>query len=240
MSKLLFLDRRSYITEAGNTSTVIIDASKASDWSADAYITSLLSDIESNKTLLINMTNSGLIKSLLEQEDVQRDDCSRSVFKLTDAYLSFPDEEKRGAAQAVDEVLSRFTLEIINESYDKESTLIEALLADLSQEAIKASVDRLPGMAEAISNLEAAQVKFRQTSADYQEAKIKKEKKLTASELKLILIERINKLVVYLRAMREAQPEVYGAFADRVAQAIKENNEKVRTRNNRKKTVEEA
>ena len=177
MTKLLFINRRSYITEVGNTSVVIVDASKESDWSADAYITRLLSDIDSNKTLLISMTNSGLIKSLLEQEDVQRDDCSRSVFKLTDAYLSFPDEEKRGAALVVNEVLSRFGLEMINESYDKESTLVEALLADLSQEAIKTSVDRLPGMAEAISNLEAAQAKFRQTSADYQEAKIKKDKK---------------------------------------------------------------
>ena len=234
IEKIIFNSRT---TEIDAASMRIIGAYKNTSLSSDAHLSAMFTDLESQSTALTAAINRSKAESELDAKDSERDQQVRALFYLAKGFLYHPQARVKKAAETVEKVLDHYGLDITQESYSTESSLIASLLNDLSKQKIQDAVAVLPGCAEVIATLQTAQANFETTRIAYEEEKAQESTEQNATTIKKIVVGIINeRIVIYMRAMEVVDEANYGAFARTITTIIAENNEVVKKRS--KKTEE--
>ncbi|QIA07301.1 DUF6261 family protein [Draconibacterium halophilum] len=221
-------------TDIHGTTRLLFNAYQQSGFTEDRTLNTLFTAINDRNTTLGNVIDQSKAQSILAGKDDNRDDDARAVGYLVKGYTYHPDETTRNAALKVDRVFNKYGLSITEESYVTESSHIVSMLGDFAAPDLVAAIALLPGVAENIASLQAAQDDFENTQTGYAKELAAEDNLPTATELKKEVVALINDdLVVFLRAAERFQAETYGAFAATVAKIIADNNETVRKRWNK-------
>lgn len=240
MTKLNRLIASCKTTEADAVSDRLFASYSKDDWSSDAHLTNLFSELKSASDILTSSINKIAAESTLEEKDELRDAKIKAFGYFLMGFLYSPDQAMRSAAEKVNSVFSKYGNEITRESYATETSLIESLLIDLADTELQDSINALPGLSVIISEIRTAQTEFEDAKVKYEEEKAKLGAELTASEIKKDVVGIINnKIVVYLRAMVQVNESKYGSLTQNVAQIIDDMNIIVRKRRNDKTSTDE-
>ena len=234
------LNSKSRVSEVDAACMRIIGAYKNTSLSTDVHLAAMFSALEPLSDSLSASINRITAESNLEEKDEERDEPLRSLFYLVTGFLHHPDAAIRAAAEKVNAVIERYGMGITKESYAVESSLVTSMLKDLASPKMQEAIALLSGCAEIIAALEVAQTAFETARIAYEEEKADDSTELSASEIKVEVLELVNKkIIVYLRAMEVVDVETFGAFARTIAEIIADNNQAVRKRLKKPEPVEE-
>ncbi len=232
------LKSTSRVTEVDAVSMRMLGAYQTTSLSSDPHLSTMFTELESLSAALTAAINRSKAESDLEEKDEARDTQIRALYYLVMGFLHHPDAAIQQAAQTVDKVFEKYGVSITGESYATESSLIASLLNDLSKQKIQDAIALLPGCADVITALQAAQQAFEAARITYEQEKAQESTQASATKQKPELVALINdKIVVYLRAMEVVDVETYGAFARTIATIIAENNEVVKKRRKKEEPV---
>ncbi|MDO4229770.1 MAG: DUF6261 family protein [Capnocytophaga sp.] len=201
----------------------------------EAFLKSTFAEIETLSEQITEAIKRDVSLSKLEDADLRRDNLVRSLNNALVGYRSLPVASLRENADKLYAVFSKYGVKITKENYATESSLIEALLKDLSAPELKTAIESLSGVGEIITQLRAEQTAFTEIRTAHEKALSTQKNLPSASSLKRPLLEAINgKLVPYLVAMKIANPSSYKEFAEAVAQIIEATNVVIKRRSNSK------
>lgn len=232
------LKSTSRVTEVDAVSMRMLGAYQTTSLSSDPHLSTMFTELESLSAALTAAINRSKAESDLEEKDEARDTQIRALYYLVMGFLHHPDAAIQQAAQTVDKVFEKYGVSITGESYATESSLIASLLNDLSKQKAQDAIALLPGCADVITALQAAQQAFEAARITYEQEKAQESTQASATKQKPELVALINdKIVVYLRAMEVVDEETYGAFARTIATIIAENNEVVKKRRKKEEPV---
>ena len=218
-------------TEISAVTESIVGAYKNTDLSTDTWLSGLMTSLETEGGALTAAIKRMKAESELEEQDEVRDEVFRSLYYLILGLLHHPDAAVKAAAQQVFDVLDHYGLTITDQSYASESSLVDSLLNDLAQPEFQEPIALLSGCAESIAALQTAEDNFEAARIAYEEEKAQESTLENATTIKKRVVSLINdKLVVYLLAMVQVNPEMYDLFARTVGQIIADNNEVVKKR----------
>jgi len=234
------LKSTSRVTEVDAVSMRMLGAYQTTSLSSDPHLSTMFTELESLSAALTAAINRSKAESDLEEKDEARDTQIRALYYLVMGFLHHPDSAIQQAAQTVNKVFEKYGVSITGESYATESSLIASLLDELSKQKIQDAIALLPGCADVITALQAAQQAFEAARITYEQEKAQESTQASATKQKPELVALINdKIVVYLRAMEVVDEETYGAFARTIATIIAENNEVVKKRSKKEEPVAE-
>lgn len=232
------LKSTSRVTEVDAVSMRMLGAYQTTSLSSDPHLSTMFTELESLSAALTAAINRSKAESDLEEKDEARDTQIRALYYLVMGFLHHPDAAIQQAAQTVNKVFEKYGVSITGESYATESSLIASLLDELSKQKIQNAIALLPGCADVITALQAAQQAFEAARITYEQEKAQESTQASATKQKPELVALINdKIVVYLRAMEVVDEETYGAFARTIATIIAENNEVVKKRRKKEEPV---
>ena len=226
-------------TEVDDTSDRLLLAYNAqTGLASDAFLKTIFDDIRSLSDQITDAIKRDFVFSEMEDADENVAIALRSVFTVLKGYEAMPLVQLSTAAKVLTPVADKYTLSILRLNYAAQSSNVEALLMDLSAPALKASIDVLPGVAEAIANLRAAQTAFIDKRVDYEKAMALKTAGTPASELKKPLLDLINsRLIPYLDVNKMVDSATYGHLTDLVEQIVNDTNTGISRRSKKKDTV---
>ena len=226
-------------TEVDDTSDRLLLAYNAqTGLASDAFLKTIFDDIRSLSDQITDAIKRDLVFSEMEDADENVAIALRSVFTVLKGYEAMPLVQLSTAAKVLTPVADKYTLSILRLNYAAQSSNVEALLMDLSAPALKASIDVLPGVAEAIANLRAAQTAFIEKRVDYEKAMALKTAGTPASELKKPLLDLINsRLIPYLDVNKMVDSATYGHLTDLAEQIVNDTNTGISRRSKKKDTV---
>lgn len=197
----------------------------------DPYLSTTFTSLDAANLKLSEVIKRTKAESDLMEKDEVRDDKVRGLYYLLNGFLYHPTKKIKEAAQSLMEVFNKYGLNVTRESYASESSLLGSLLLDLAKPEFADAIATLSGCADLIAQLQAAQTDFEQARIAYETDKAKEGMVANATAVKKEVISILNnKIVVYLRAMEQVNPETFGVFAGTIAQIIAENNEQVKKR----------
>ena len=197
----------------------------------DPYLVTTFAGLEAANLKLSAVIKRTKAESDLEEKDEVRDEKIRALYYLLNGFLFHPTKKIKEAAQSLMEVFSKYGLVIINESYDIESSFVGSMLIDYAKPEYADAIATLSGCADLIAQLQTAQTDFEQARLVYETEKAKEGLVENATAVKKEVISILNdKIVIYLRAMEQVNPETFGVFAGTVAEIIATNNEQVKKR----------
>lgn len=232
------LKSTSRVTEVDAVSMRMLGAYQTTSLSSDPHLSTMFTELESLSAALTAAINRSKAESDLEEKDEARDTQIRALYYLVMGFLHHPDAAIQQAAQTINKVFEKYGVSITGESYATESSLIASLLDELSKQKIQDAIALLPGCADVITALQAAQQAFEAARITYEQEKAQESTQASATKQKPELVALINdKIVVYLRAMEVVDEETYGAFARTIATIIAENNEVVKKRRKKEEPV---
>ncbi len=227
--KLQKLTSQSRITEIDSTVKQIIEAYQKSSWEAEPYLPTLFDELKEHSLALSASINRTKAESSLDEKDEIRDNLVRGISYMLNGFCFHPVTEVQEAAKGLLVVFEKYGVAIISESYATESSLINALLADLSETAMVEATAKLSGFAELVENLKVAQKEFEAAQLLWEEEKAEPTK--SATELKKDLLATLNgKIVLYLQGMVVVDSAKYGELGRIVAQIIESANQTVKRR----------
>jgi hypothetical protein len=228
ISKIL---SNSKITEVDTTTKQISTSYNESSVKDDINLVNIFAKITPLETELTHAIHSLKAESTLEDKDLVRDEVARGIYYMCTGFLHHPTKAIKEAAQAVVATFSNYGLEMLNESYAVESSLINSFLEDLSGDDIKVLIAKLTGVAQLIEDLKVAQADFEEASLEYSEGKAEDSTHRSATKIKKELLPIINdELVLYLKTMVMINSEQYSEFGGTVATIINDNNIGVKKR----------
>lgn len=220
-------------TEVDGTVTRIIGAYNNTSLGTEPFLSAFftaLAPVSENLGAAINRIKA---ESDLEEKDEIRDKEVSGLGYMLLGYLHNPAAAIQNAAQQLENVFGNYGFSMTSESYVVESSLIDSLLTDLGAPGLQDSIAALPGCAEQIAALQAAANAFEAARIAYETEKGHEGLLQNATEIKSEVVKMVNeKLVVYLRAMLQANEATYGDFIRTVAAIIADNNENVKRRRN--------
>jgi hypothetical protein len=197
----------------------------------DPYLTTTFAALDAANLTLSLAIKRSKAESDLEEKDEVRDDKVRALYYLINGFLYHPTREIKDAAQLLMDLFDNYGLVIVGESYATESSLVGSLLLDLAKPKYAAAIAALSGCADLIAQLQTAEDDFEQARIAYETEKAKEGMVENATLVKKEVLTLLNdKIVIYLRAMEQANPAIYGVFVATVAQIIADNNEQVKKR----------
>lgn len=226
------LDVRVRITEVDDVSDRLLIIYKAeTSLKTDQFLKTVFAEIEELSVKITEAIKKDVVLSKLEDADLRRDNAVRMLHNVLLGYQSMPVPALKQHGEKLYKVFSKYGVSIIRESYATESSLIEALLQDLSAADLSESIAALSGVTESIANLRAEQTAFTQLRVGYEKAIVEQHNTPSASKLKKPLVELINvKLIGYLTAMKMVDAPKYEAFATAIGQVIENMNVNIRKR----------
>lgn len=197
----------------------------------EPYLDKVFAELEGLSERMTAAINKSRMVSVLETNDTSRDEAVRAMYYLIQSHLNSPDARTKSAAAAVNGVFQRYGVSIVRESYSTETALIESLLKDLGADELKEALASLLGLQQAVDNLRTLNAEFINSRVAYEKELAIVANAENATAVKREMIGLINgKLVVYLMAMNDAEPERYSTLAAEIAQVINTNNEAIRKR----------
>ena len=216
------------VTEVDGLSDALVRLYKADEGvSSDAFLKSVMDEIEKLSVAITTAIKKDKVLSNLEEADGVRDEAVKNLSTLLDGYEVFPVAAKKEAALKLKSIFDKYGKSITTANYVSESSLIESLLEDFSNE--EETVCALDGIKEILEQIRSAQDSFVKASDEYNAASSVKTE--SASSLKKPLLSLINdKLIPYITAMQMANSAVYADFATKAEGEIKRVNEIVSRR----------
>jgi hypothetical protein len=203
----------------------------------DPYLVSTFAALDASNVKLTLAVRRSKAESDLEEKDEIRDNKVRSYYYLVQGFSHHPAKKIKEAALLLLNLFNNYGLAMLGESYATESSLVSSLLLDLAKPQFKDAAALLSGCAELIVELQTSQTDFEQARIAYEAEKAKEGMQDNATVLKKEVLEIINnKIVVYLRAMEQVNPAVYGVFTNTCAQIIADNKEQVKKRGKKPET----
>lgn len=198
---------------------------------SDTYLAGLFSYLDDKSDLLGVAINRSKTESNLDDKDLVRDEKVQALYYLLLGAIYNPNAKISASATKLYAIFEKYGLKIIKESYLIESSLIESMLEDYADLSLQADIAAVLGCAELIASLQTAQNDFRTADTIWTEEKSKEDLTQSASEIKKEVLAVINgKIIVYLKAMSQVNPEVYAEFAKAVSDIINEVNQAVKRR----------
>lgn len=189
--------------------------------SEEVHLSALKDLIVPLKNSLVLAINRDVAESELDNYDASRDAVYRSLLYLAKGYLYHPNAQISEGARQVDAVVDRYGFELVNATYSAESALLESLLLDLKKPELVASLELLPGVTDLINKLDAEQAQFKVAEGKWLDARSDDKSEVSATSIKRELLKVLNeKLVVYLRAMMQVDPESYKELSAKIVLLI--------------------
>lgn len=228
------LNKTARIAEIGDTSKRILDYYEAdAGVKKDPYLKTLFTEIQNLTDKITEAIRKDKALSELDDADAVRDSAISGIFKIVEGYAVMRIETLKTAGQHILQILENFR-GIAKRNYTEESQLIEAMLKDLAP--LSTDIQALVGLPEAVAFLRTAQDNFAAKRQLYEKSQTENKQTEVASAIKKPLTDVINlKLKPYLEAMKMANAQQYGTFADQVATAIETTNTAVDSRSAKKK-----
>ncbi|MCG8411636.1 MAG: DUF6261 family protein [Bacteroidales bacterium] len=197
----------------------------------DVYLDALKKDIKAMLSQLISKSNQGIVRTELDEKDLKRDIDVRAIFYEVNAKCNRRESETQKKALEVLEVLSRYGLEIIQESYSSESAKIRALLDDLKAPDLSEAVKAIPDLPQLITNLEESQAAFDAANIEYINDKSERENTLPAHIIADELHKKIDKeYFIYVKAMSVANADSFSDLNKKVETLLSQTNQKIKER----------
>jgi hypothetical protein len=205
----------------------------------DPHLTAIKQDIKAIYDRLISSLHATKAESEMEEYDMMRDNTYRSMMYLNKGYLLHPEANIKGAAIDVEKVFENYGFELINLNYAAESSMMEAFIRDMTTPQLTPKVAVLPGMADLLTKLDDSQNQFKMAESRWNDTQNENAVTANASSHKSDLLKLINnKLVVYLRAMQQVNPEPYQALALSISAHINQANALVKRRSTTNENAE--
>ena len=221
----------SRVSEVDGTITRIINAYQNSGVKIYSDLAKIFEPLQNKSALLSAAINRLKVKSEQQTKDEVRDEGITGLYYLLVSFSHHPDAEIRQAALNLLDIFDKYGLEMKNESYTTESSLVNSLLSDYSTPEQQANIALIPQCAEYIAALQTAQTDFENTRVSFETARAEEGTLENATGIKKEVIHIINKqLVPYLNVMAQLNESVFGAFARTVEEIISDNNEVVKKR----------
>lgn len=227
IEKLLIISR---VTEVNDVATRISGAFHAQGI-ADPYLEATFSSLDTTNLELSKAIRRSKAESNLEDKDEVRDGSTRSLYYLIIGFSHHPVAAIRESALLLLHAFDNYGISLVSESYASESALISSMLLEFQKPDYAGPIDNLSGCSELLQALGIAQEDFEEARIAYETEKAQDGMVANATEIKKEVVELVNnKIVVYLQAMQQANPDTYSVLAATCAQVIAENNEQVRRR----------
>lgn len=165
----------------------------------------------------------------------------RDVHYILAGACHNPVEEVEAAGKILFDIFDKYGLKTIRESYDLQTAYVESLLLDFQYPQTVIQIPKIQNCAEAVNELDAAQVAFKHKYVEWKETRGEEDKEKTATEVKAELLVLLNmKLIPYLNSMRAFDPDIYEHFATTIEQIVAGVNQNVAMRaNSNKEEVEQ-
>ncbi|MBQ9242948.1 MAG: hypothetical protein IJ165_06950 [Proteobacteria bacterium] len=195
----------------------------------DAFLKEMMAELAPLSRQLTEAIKRDRVSSGLADADGVRDAVIVDLGTLLEGYTAIPFEDQKAAAIEVKAVFDKYGKRIANESFARESSLIESLLIDLNAPVLSGAIKQLPGVPELISSLRRAQDDF--NAANDLQTELAAEKTTSATSLRKEIIARFNeRCIPYLNVMALSADEAYGAFIKQVEIEINRVNDTVSRR----------
>jgi hypothetical protein len=222
---------QSRTTEVNTTADSLLMAYRKQSWEIDTYMVTIFTGLQTKSNELRTAIKCSKTESNLDKKDIVRDDKVRALHYLILGSIHNPDAAVKAAAKNLKAVFSKYGIKIIHESYTIESSLIESLLEDFSAPALQADIALVSGCAEVIGSLQIDQNDFKTAHFAWEEEKAQNGLTQCSTDIKKEVLSIINdKIVLHLKAMQQANKELYGELAQTVAQIINDANQAVKRR----------
>ncbi|MFA9372489.1 MAG: DUF6261 family protein [Labilibaculum antarcticum] len=235
------LSHQSRTTEVNTSANSLLMAYRKQSWEIDAYMVSIFNGLQTKSDELGTAIKCSKTESNLDVKDIVRDDGVQSYHYLILGAIYHPDLAVRVAALKLKAVFEKYGVKMIHESYTIESSLIESLLEDFSAPELQADIALVSGCTELIASLQTDQNDFKTAHFAWEEEKAKKGLTQCSTDIKKEVLSIINdKIVLHLKAMQQANKELYGELAQTVAQIINDANQAVKRRKKKEKIEPEA
>ena len=218
----------SRVTEIDGSTTRINNAYEGTSLNSDPNLEKIFSPLKNKSIALSEAIKRLKTKSVQETNDEKRDERISGLQFLLMSFSHHPDENIRNAAVHLLGIFEVYGMEMKNESYTTESSLIHSLLNDYSKPENQAQIAMVPQCAKYVEALRAAQSDFDNGQSSYDHARAQEGTLDNATILKKEVVAIINEqLVPYLNVMAQLDGVMYGEFSRTVKQIISENNEMV-------------
>lgn len=237
ISNLMF---RSKVTEIDGTTTQIIQGYDATTLNTDPNMELIFGELKPLSELFTSAIRRMKAKSEAQTLDEVREEKMDGWYYLLLAFSHHPTARIRNAALALLDIFNNYGIEIKQESYTAESSLLNSMLSDYSGSEAQNNIGILPQGEIFLSSLREAQLNFENNRLSFEEAQAEEGTLENASALKKQVVDLINnKLVNYLNVMAQINDATYGPYARTVAEIITTNNEVVRKRRSNGEETEE-
>lgn len=227
------LTTKAHIGELADVGNTLINIVTASNIEGDATLEAISKELKTATNEMIFAVEKDQAVSKLEAFDQVRDNAVQDLFHYLQGLCRVGTEEEKNNSKTIFNQVKKYGLGVVNLSYAEESTNINSLLLDLSKDEhlkIIAELLHVPGLVE---SLQTAQQNFEEYYETYLEELAKNRRQQSATNLKPILINIINRrLVKYLRSQAEFNPHIYSPLAEKASIAIERINSNVRERKN--------
>lgn len=226
-------------TEVDGTTNQITRAYDGTTLNTDANMGKIFSPLKDLSALFTAAIRRLKAKSEQKTNDEGRDENITGLYYLLVSFSHHPDAAIKNAAVSLLEIFEHYGLEMKEESFTRESSLVNSLLGDLAKPKALTNITLVPQCAEYIAALQDAQDVFEASRIGFEAAQGEEGTLENATALKKEVVETINKkLVPYLNVMAQLDDTTYGNFARTVAEMIAENNEQVKKRRKKPEPVE--
>jgi hypothetical protein len=229
--KLKTVRYESRIAEVDAVADQIILAYDEVDLSVDTNLTNIMGVVRSDKdNLEIAIQQTDAESDLAEKDDV-RDGKFRAVGYILQGAVYNPQASIKDAAVPLHKIYDKYGMDTVNKSYNEESSNITNIIEEYKTPESQENAAKIPGFTKAIEELDESQDDFNKAVIKWQTDKGNDKAKVNASSEKKELMNCLNKkFIPYLDVMNGINSELYGSFANAVAEIINDNNENVKRR----------
>uniref|UniRef100_UPI0032178C4C DUF6261 family protein n=1 Tax=uncultured Draconibacterium sp. TaxID=1573823 RepID=UPI0032178C4C len=218
-------------TEVDGTANQIVQAYHATTLNTDANLVKIFGPLIALLALFSEAIRRLKAKSDQKANDEIRDEKITALYFLLMSFSHHPDAQIRDAALSLLEIFENYGQEIKEESFTRESSLVNSMLADYAKPKALANIALVPQCTEYIAALQQAQDNFEDNRLDFETAQAEEGTLENATAMKKEVVEMVNnQLVPYLNVMAQLDEPTFGEYARVVAEIIAANNEVVKKR----------
>ncbi len=233
MSKVNKVRTASKVAEVSTSSNEMITLYGELDLSSDGFLHSLYGEFTPLAERISAAIKRDQAESDLDEHDSGRDGVTRDIFYIVKGASHNPISAIKEAGNKVLIVIEKYGLAMVDESYAIESAHINSMIDDLSTAEMVEAIGEIAGLEQLVTQLKQSQSEFEAARSAFDNAQSADKEAASASEIKKEILELVNgKIVVYLRAMSMANPDMYGEFIRRTTEIIERNNTQVKHRCN--------
>jgi len=187
----------------------------------DENLLFILGKIENYQQSLNAAIKRDKVYSGLDEADRARDEVLKRIDATLNGLVSLPVPEISSSAEKLLNVWKKYTLSIIAESYEKESSLIESFYADALN--LTSDIKALPGFDLLLIDLRAKEDDFKEKSNAYLKNRASEIK--TATAIKKELVTFMNSCFLpYLEAMQIIKPDAFKSLVSELEILINKTN----------------